>query len=163
MNLWARLRARGRWIPLTFVAFFAVVLIANGALVFFAYRSWTGVETKNAYESGRLYNQTLAEEAAQRELGWQVFATFTSTGPRAGNLDLWASDADGAWLAGAVARAAFIRPTHAGNDLELALPQRRPGHYGAKVELPLSGQWDLRISISHRGQIYRTVRRIQAP
>ena len=57
---------RSRWIPYAFLGFFAVVLLANGAMIWLAFATWTGLETEGAYQKGLAYNRTLAETEAQR-------------------------------------------------------------------------------------------------
>ncbi len=77
----ARPHARGdgsrpgdRYIPWLFVAFFAVVLAANGALIAIALGSFTGLTTEHAYDKGLAYNRTLGDGAALT--GAQIKARF---------------------------------------------------------------------------------------
>ncbi len=63
---------RSRWIPWAFLAFFAVVLLANGTMIWLAFATWTGLETEGAYQKGLAYNRTLEQAEAQAALGWRV-------------------------------------------------------------------------------------------
>ena len=67
---------RSRWIPYAFVAFFGVVLLANGTMIGLAFATWTGLETEGAYQKGLAYNRVLDRARAQAALGWRVDLAF---------------------------------------------------------------------------------------
>jgi nitrogen fixation protein FixH len=67
-----RSRPRGWWYPWIFVGFFFLTFAVNGALVFFALNTWTGLETQHYWERGTAYNAALDGARQQRERGWQV-------------------------------------------------------------------------------------------
>lgn len=159
MAMMAR-RSRDRWIPWTIVAGFAVVIGANGALIYFAMSTFTGVETDRHYERGLAYNQTIAAAEAEAARGWRLEPTFESRGPGAGRLTVIFSDRDGAPLAGAAVSAYFVRPTQAGHDVEVPLADRGGGRYAADVALPLSGQWDLRVVALRQDAIQQARQRV---
>jgi nitrogen fixation protein FixH len=158
-------RSRDRWIPWAFVAFFLVVVAANGVMVYLAQDTWTGVVTENHYEKGLAYNEALARARAQDALGWQVDVAFTPAehsppgDPRA-HVVVTMRDRDGRPLADGEVRARFVRPTHEGFDAEVALTHLGNGRYGADVSLALPGQWDMVVSGFHDGATYQTARRV---
>ena len=161
MSRWPLSMPRGdRWIPWSFVAFFAVVLAANGSMMFAAFSSWPGLETTSAYQRGLAYNRMLAAADKQAELDWQVAFVFTQDGRRRGIVEVDLADRFGSRLRDAEVRAQFVRPTSEGSDLSVELPHQTGGHYRADVELPLEGQWDVRIVASSGGKVYRLSRRI---
>ena len=152
-----------RWIPWTFVAFFAVVFAANGTMVAIGFATWTGVTTDDAYRKGLAYNRVLAAARDQEALGWRADLGFEADGPTRGRVGLALADRDGRPLPGALVRARFVRPSHQGHDFELPLPAAgEAGRYGAKVELPLPGVWEVRVSAARDGWIYRLTERIFA-
>ncbi len=160
---------RDRWIPAVFVAGFVVILAANAALVYFALDSFSGLETEGAYRRGMTYNATLAAARAQAERGWRVALDAdplpaADGGPRR-TLDLAATFADRAgWpLVDLSVRALLVRPTHAGYDLELALPHLEAGRYGAQAVLPLPGQWELRLIAARGAETWQASRRLHVP
>ena len=55
---------RSLWIPWALCGIFAVFLIANGVMLYFATRSWTGLATDNAYEN------SLPGEACTISITW---------------------------------------------------------------------------------------------
>ena len=151
---------RDRWIPWLFVGAFAVVLGANGTLVYFAAASWTGLETKEYYIKGLTYNRTLEDVERQRKLGWksQLFLRKAAQGGHELIVEL--VDDKGRGLSGGDAQAEFVRPTHAGHDFAAPLAGRGKGRYRAVVVPPLPGQWDVRITVRHPNGTYRVTRRM---
>lgn len=149
-------RPDGWWYPYIFVAGFLVVITVNMTLAYFATSTFNGLETQNAYEKGRLYNETIAREEAQKALGWSMVLTSGSRDhnpPGAGypvELVLAASDAGGAALDGLVVEAEIRRPTVTGLDRTVMLSRRDTGRYGDTVVLPEAGQWEVRI-LARRG------------
>lgn len=141
---------RGRWYPWLFVAGFMVVIAVNGVMVTLAIDSFAGLETDHPYERGLAYNETLAAARAQDALGWQVQFAIAPNAAAGGEsrpvtIDSRFLDRDGAPLTGLVVRAILKRPTAAGHDREVQLLDQGAGRYGATAELPLAGQWDLRV------------------
>ena len=53
-----------------------------------------------------------------------------------------------------------MRPTEEGYDFALDLSESEPGRYQAEVELPLVGQWEVRLAARARGEVYRLSPRI---
>jgi nitrogen fixation protein FixH len=151
---------RSRWIPWAFVGFFMVVFAVNGVMVWFAVSSWTGLEADHSYERGLVYNRALEAEKEQAALGWHAGFSFAQTGARRGTLELDLNGRDGARLRGATVDAQLVRPTQEGYDTDLALSESAPGHYRAEVELPLPGQWEVRLAARGRGEVYRLSPRI---
>ncbi len=151
---------RSRWIPWSFVGFFVVVFAVNGAMVWFALSSWTGLEADNSYERGLVYNRAIEAEKEQAALGWRADFRFAQTGQRRGTLELDLNGRDGARLQGAKVDALLVRPTQEGYDSDLALDESEPGHYRAELELPLPGQWEVRLAARAGGEVYRLSPRI---
>ncbi len=152
--------AGDRWIPWTFVGMFAVMLMANGSLVFFSFDSWTGLSTTNAYNKGLAYNKTIAAREGQRKLGWRIAAAYQSTGARQGRLRLALKDKGGKPLGAAKVSAILRRPTQSGHDVRVTLADAGRGRYQGAVRLPLIGQWEVRYRIERAGTIARATHRI---
>ncbi|HET6518722.1 MAG TPA: FixH family protein, partial [Geminicoccaceae bacterium] len=107
--------------------------------------------------------QTLAAARVQEALGWRAGFDFEGHGPSRGALDLTLADRSGVPLPGAEVRARFIRPSHQGVDFELDLPETATaGRYGADVELPLPGLWEVRVRAARGGHSYDLTERILA-
>lgn len=154
---------RDRWIPWLFVGFFAVVLVANGTLVYFAAASWTGLETNEYYIKGLHYNRTLEDVARQRKLGWKSHLSLRKAAKGEEELVLELVDDKGRGLSGGDVRADFVRPTNTGHDFAVSLADRGAGRYRAVVRPPLPGQWDVRVSVRHPYGIYHVTQRMMVP
>lgn len=152
---------RSAWIPWTFVGGFLVVIAANATLTYFALTSWTGLETRDAYVRGNQYNAVIESDARQQALGWQVEAGLDRSGD-AESLAVDLQDAAGRPLSGAAVTARFVRPTHEGYDLEVAVPEQDLGRYRAPVALPLPGIWDVRLEVRSGPDAFRKTVRVVA-
>ncbi len=152
-------RSRGWWYPWIFVAGMAVVVVVNGVMAFLAVTTWTGLETKGHYRKGLAYNEDLAAARAQRQRGWQVEVEFAADG----GVGVSFRDGDGVALEDLAVQVLAVRPTHEGYDVAADLIHVGEGRYRGRLELPLPGQWDLRVH-AFRGKIaYQTSKRIQVP
>ena len=151
---------RDHWIPWAFVAFFGIVLAANGAMIWFAFQSWTGLETGSAYQRGLAYNRTLETARQQAALGWKVGFSFEQTGERRAVVDVTLEDRHGDLLENADVQATIVRPTHAGYDFVQSLAPQTAGRYQAVLDLPLPGQWEIRILATEGGDAYRLTERV---
>ena len=151
---------RDRWIPWTFVAFFAVVLAANAAMIWIAFATWTGLETESAYQKGLAYNRALQEAEAQQALGWRVELDVAAADGRLARLEVALADRHGDLIEDARVSAAFVRPTHAGHDVQLTVPHIHGGVYGADAALPLPGLWEVRVTARSGTDTYRLRRRV---
>ena len=153
---------RSRWVPWAFVAFFVVVLGANGAMVYAAFSSWTGLtdEHGSTYRQGLEYNQRLEEVAEQQALGWTVDSGFERGAPRTGELWITLQDAYANTLPRAEVTADLVRPTTVGYDFQVPLEDVGDGRYAATIAFPLSGQWEVDITALHPQGSYRLTERI---
>ena len=151
---------RDAWIPWSFVGFFAVVLLANGIMIFVALNTWTGMSTDDPYDRGLNFNDQIAEARAQDELGWTVTLEFAQTGAESGQLQLAMADAWGNWLDRAVVRAQLVRPSHHGDDFEAELSYAGFGVYATDIRFPMPGLWDVRVQADHERGTYRLHDRI---
>ena len=151
---------RSLWIPCALAGIFAAFLIANGTMLYFANRSWTGLETEGAYQKGLAYDDTIAAAEAQAALGWEVVVEAGTAEPGAAWVEVSLADREGHPVAAREVWARLVRPTHVGYDREAPLRDMGAGRYRGLVELPLPGQWDLRVRVEHAGGVYRAHRRV---
>lgn len=151
---------RSRWIPWAFVGGFGIVVIANVILVLFALDSWTGLETEQAYQRGLAYNRTLDAATAQAALGWKTTLGFEPSGPSRGRLAVSFVDSAGRPINGLSVSVRLVRPTHEGFDHQVSLVPEAAGRYVVPLELPLPGQWQVRVEARGREAPYRLNGRI---
>lgn len=153
---------RDRWIPWLIVAGFALVILVNGIMVYFAVASFTGLQTEGHYQRGLDYNEVLVGDRVQDALGWAVGIEFDETGDGRGRLSVQVADQAGEPLNDAGVLVRLVRPVQAGYDMDVTLTAAGDGLYAADVELPLRGQWDLLARIRHPSGNYSTAKRIVA-
>lgn len=139
-----------RFIPWMFVGAFAVIIAVNGALVYFAQSSFSGLETEHAYERGLKYNQTLEAAAAQDQLGWRGEITLDPAANGQYELAVQFADRQARPIDGLRVDAHVRRPSNADMDQDVTLRHMGGGRYAAEIALPALGQWDVRI-VAHDG------------
>jgi nitrogen fixation protein FixH len=145
-------------IPYFFFAFFAVILAVNIAYIYVAGKSWRGVVVDKAYQRGVEYNQTIALDKKQREMGWKVEMKFDNLGNQNGVLRVLVLDKNSKLIDDANIRLYLKRPTQDGFDFELPLIFV-DGKYQAKISFPLKGQWDFSLEISRDYDVFYEVKR----
>jgi nitrogen fixation protein FixH len=152
-------RKAGRLLLGYFLAFFGAVLAANAVFVYLALRSFSGVETENAYERGLRYNETLRRASKEAALGWILDAALAKAPKGKAAITVQVRDLNGEGVDGLKVTVRFVRPVKAGYDRAVALAPEGGGVYAARVALPFAGQWDARIlATGERGET-RAVKR----
>jgi nitrogen fixation protein FixH len=152
-------RWTGRMMLVVLLGFFGMVFAANGVLVREALSTMSGVDTESAYQAGRMYEQEVALARAQDARQWRVEAEVTPAADGA-RVDIAARDAQGQPLSGMDASAVFERPTDRRLDRDVALVEDSAGRFHGTAAL-VSGQWDLVIEFSRRGeQLFKSRNRV---
>lgn len=158
-------RADGWWYPWIFVGGMILVALVNGIMVFIALNSWTGLETEGHYRKGLDYNKNLTAAEAQAQRGWRVDLSWETVG-RSGmrrEIDLRTvfSDYNGNALDDLDVTALMVRPTHEGYDFDVTMTPLGNGAYTARANLPLAGQWSVRIHAFRGETTFQEVRRLR--
>ena len=155
-------RPRGWWYPWLIVVGLGIVVIVNAVMYALAVSTFSGVLMDSDDGAERLSIASFAAARESRELGWRVDLDYARL--ESGRLRLTAdlSDADGAALSGLHVTAVIWRPTHEGVDRAATLTETGPGRYGADVDIPLAGQWDVRLSANRGADIFERSWRIHA-
>ena len=141
----------GRMVLVGLLAFFAVVVGANGMLVHEALSTFGGVETDSSYRAGQLFERDVAMARAQDAQHWRVEASVTPAADGSALLDIVALDGAGLAVAGIAATARFERPTDRRLDRSAAVSEDKPGHFRGSVAIS-PGQWDLVIELTRQGE-----------
>jgi len=152
----AEIKRSNKLIPWLIVAFFAVVAILDGIFVYIANSTFTGVVTKEAYNEGLAYNETVAAADRRDALGWSGSVSLADNA----ELSFELKDADDNAIAGAQVRAEITRPTNDGLDFGLTLVESTPGRYSAPARFPRSGQWDVRLFVEWDHKRYQQRERL---
>jgi nitrogen fixation protein FixH len=141
----------GRMVLVGLLAFFGVVVGANGMLVHKALSTFGGVETDSSYRAGQLFERDVAMAKTQDAQHWQVEAQVTPAADGSALLDIVARDEAGLAVAGIAATATFERPTDRRLDRSVAVSEDKPGHFRGSAAIS-PGQWDLVIELSRQGE-----------
>lgn len=136
-------KSDGRFVLMCFVAFFSLIIIVNAIFIYSALTSHSGVVTKNPYEKGLAFNDTLKKASAQPDLDHKV------------------SYLDGVlrWelpMHDSVVVARIVRPVRDGYDFDLVLPHVGDGVYEAKLDLPMPGIWTANLKVIWNGKKFQT-------
>ena len=155
--------SRYRWVPWAIAGALLVVVVANGALAYFALRSDTGLISVHPFELGNGYNRVLDAGAAQDALGWHGSVRFIAGTRLTGRIVAELHDPSGAPLSGLAVKVSVVRPIERLAAQYLALGASVRGAYSAPVTLARPGQWDVRVTAERGTDVYRFVQRIIVP
>ena len=148
----------GRHVLMGLFAFFGVMLLANGFLVYYAVGTFSGGERPDPYRSGLNYNQTIAEAERQAALGWDVQVDYED----AGRLVLRFVDKSAEPVSGLTLSAKLVRPAENRKDTVLEFREWREGVYVSNIALD-PGNWVLSVASSEQRDgtaTYRVKRRL---
>lgn len=153
-------RWTGLTILLTLLVFFGVVFAVNGAMIFAAISTMTGVDTDSAYQAGRMFEHDVAMARAQDARHWQVDAKVTAAADGERRVVVAARDAFGRPLNGMALAVTFERPTDRRLDRAVRVAEDSPGNFHGSADIA-AGQWDLVIVLFRDGdQMFRSRSRI---
>jgi nitrogen fixation protein FixH len=156
---------RTAWIVLaSLFAFFGTMFVANGALVYYAFSTFSGEEEASPYEHGLAYDKDIEAARAQEARGWNVSLGVQRPQPGApASVALTIHDADNEALAGLDVSASFEFPTDKHLDRRVGLIETQVGEYRAEVPLR-AGQWDVVIEAKSEGErLFRSRNRVTLP
>ena len=144
-------------IPLSFIAAFAIVIAVNGVMMWLAVASFSGLYSDHARDIGVTYNRVIAEQKARDALGWKI---ATSWQPEAQRLEISLANADGRPLSGARVSLELVRPAEKFPPIDVHLTDLGDGRFGARIDLPLRGSWDLDIAVESNAQHFAVTKRV---
>lgn len=142
-------------IPYYFVAFFVGLAILFGWFVHLARSSYTGLVTDQAYEKGVAYNSTIAQAAAQDEMGWQGKIAYADN-----TVTFVLTDAAGAAIDGATVSLWLFRPVQEAMDVHVPMISAGAGVYTAAVDQAARGYWEARILAKTLTAEYQTSKKV---
>lgn len=148
------------WIPAIFVLAFVVIIAVNTIMVVLAVKTFSGLETNNAYDQGLGYNTTLAEAAQNDKLGWHAAIIFSPENADTRTIQVTMTDATGTPLPDLNVKAILVRPTNAGLDEVVQLKPLDHGRYEASFKPSALGNWDVRLRVEHGGTKWQHNQRI---
>ncbi|MEZ5920556.1 MAG: FixH family protein [Parvularculaceae bacterium] len=139
-----RFELKGLHVLAAFVLFFGAVIAVNVAFTRAALHSFPGEEDHKAYFQGLHYNETLAERARQKELGWTASLVEANLDGVSAVFRLRIADKTGAPLAGLEMDGVIRRTTHSSEDTPLHWNSLGKGLYEARADNVGAGLWEFR-------------------
>ncbi len=128
---------RGRHVLYIFLGFFGVVFAVNGYFLYSALATYTGIVSAEPYRKGLHYNDRIALEEKQTELGW-------SHGIEAGldgRIVVRFNERGGAPVAGLKVVGTVGRPSTNEFDRNVTFTETAPGRYEAVTAKLEAGAW----------------------
>ena len=151
---------RGGHVLGIFLTFFATVFAVNGAMIYSALSTHTGLVANEPYRRGLRYNERIAADERQARLGW----TDKIDVGRDGRVGVVLADSGGRPVSGLKMEAILGRPATNRHDVRLTLAEAAPGRYEAQTAPLAEGAWliavDARADSNAEDAIYRARRRL---
>ncbi|UFX45770.1 FixH family protein [Bradyrhizobium sp. 41S5] len=133
----------GRFVLITTIAFFAVVISVNIVMMRLAITTLPGTEVDSAYSAGLAYQREIDAARQQNERNWQVQAHIDRRSDGRAAIALEARDHAGAPLTALNFLARLERPIDRRADRAIEISETGPGSYRGRAEGVAAGQWDL--------------------
>ena len=149
----------GRHVLWIFLGFFATVFVVNGAMIYSAVSTYSGLVANEPYRKGLHYNERIAAAERQAHLGW----TDALQVGWDGQVRMALSDSDGRPVRGMRVAGVLGRPSTNRHDVVLQLIEGSPGQYEARTAPLAEGNWLVSLEVREHeaaDPIYRTRRRI---
>lgn len=137
-------RIKGWHVLVALLAFFAVVIGVDAAMIYAAYKTFPGQSAKNPYEAGLTFNRQLLRRERERRMGWQVSASVQPDR----TLLLQVRDSMGRPMDGLASTLLLERPATDNGAVSTRMKALGGGAYAADTRGLASGAWDLRAEFS---------------
>lgn len=134
INLMSEPKPFGRFVLISFVLFFGIVVGVNSVFIYYALHSHPGIIIKNPYEKGLKYDDTIKK--AQNQPDIKDIITYKD-----GVLAWILTDNNDISIDNASVTARMIRPVKDGNDKIFTLDYVGNGRYEAALDLQFKGSW----------------------
>ena len=141
-----------------FVAFFGFIFAVNGVFMYQAIHTFPGQTVDNPYEAGIEYNRTLAQKAAEAELGWKAQVSRSADA-----IGMAVVDRHSRPIRGLVVTGKLERPATEQGRRMIELKEVRPGFYQVAAS-GMTGAWDFSATARDRaGHVFEAQRRLIWP
>lgn len=142
----------GRFVLITVVSFFLVVISVNVVMMRLAISTLPGTEVESTYGASLAYQKEIEAAHAQDARGWKVDAHVERRPNGAASLIVQAKDASGKPLTGLAFSGHLARPTDRRADQPLSVVESGGGTYRGAAQGVAPGQWDLVIEADTDGK-----------
>jgi len=142
----------GRFVLITVVSFFAVVIGVNMVMMRLAITTLPGTEVDSAYSASLAYQGEILAARQQNARDWRVDAHIERGPDGFAALSIHAQDRSGTPLAGLAIFGRLERPTDRRADQAFEFAERGGGSYRGTARSVAPGQWDLVIEADAEGK-----------
>jgi nitrogen fixation protein FixH len=142
----------GRFVLITVVSFFAVVIGVNLVMVRLAIATLPGTEVDSAYSASLAYQKEIQAARQQDKRDWKVDTHVERQADGMAWLNVEAKAGDGLPLAGLSVFSRLERPTDRRADQAFELKEAGGGSYRGTAHGVAAGQWDLVIEADRDGK-----------
>lgn len=141
-----------------FVAFFGLIFAVNGLFMYQAIHTFPGQTVDNPYEAGIAYNRTLAQKAAEAQLGWKA-----EVGKSGDVIRLIVQDRAGRPVRNLTVTGKIERPATEKGRRMIQLKEVSPGSYQIAMN-GMTGAWDFSATARDKaGHVFEAQRRLTWP
>lgn len=150
------------WVWALFILM-GLAFVANGALIYYAYKATPNLVSTNYYERGETYQtQQRIENRMKGNLGWRMEAAreITASAGRAAPVTVTIMDKNGLPAEPESVKLYAYRPSDARHDFDLPMTRAGNGQFTAQTAFPLKGIWDLIIEAQKGDDLIKITRRI---
>ena len=133
----------GRHVLWAMIIFFGLIFAANGAFLYEALSTYSGVVSNEPYRKGLAYNERIAADKVQQALGWNSEIALTESGD---GLDIVLNDRNGNPVTGLGFDGRIGRPATQAMDVTLDIKESAPGRYKAAFARLADGAWEVELA-----------------
>ena len=141
----------GRFVLITFIAFFGVIGAVNAVMMTLAIRTMPGLDVKNGYVASQAMNREIDAMRLQADRGWKVEVAVRLK-DRLAPVSVSLFDRDGKPVIGLSVTARLAHPALTRADHSAALIERRPGVYRADFPDVQAGGWTFAVEADREGE-----------
>jgi nitrogen fixation protein FixH len=150
----------GRFVLITFLAFFGVIAAVNGVMMTLAIRTMPGLDVKNGYVASQAMNGEISAMRQQAERGWTADIALQLRNGSA-PLGIRLADRDGLPVTGLDVKARLAHPALARADHSATLIEASPGNYTAEWRDIQAGAWTIVVEADRGGErVFATRNRV---
>lgn len=143
----------GHW-PWIIAGLLVFNALATGTLVALANSSSGHAVEPDYYARAVAWDDEMAQQERNRDLGWQLSSALEPTDDGALALRTTLQDREGAPVTGASIELVTFHRARAADRLTLALREQAPGVYRAAWRSPRRGAWELRYRVVRAGVVF---------
>jgi nitrogen fixation protein FixH len=141
----------GRFVLITFIAFFGVIAAVNAVMMTLAIRTMPGLDVTNGYVASQAMNSEIAAMRQQAERGWKADVSVVLRNGHA-SVGTHLKGQHGEPITGLAVTARLAHPALARADHHADLIEISPGSYRAEFSDIQPGAWTIVMEASRRGE-----------